>query len=124
MGGLVALGTTTQFADTLTRPALAQVPPTEPPSWLRDDHFLPHDDHLSQSQDEEQIGEEHNQKVLELDVHIRPSNNIERTLSLFDTSETSDAMENGQGFLEKNLSDFFDIQIFSTVYFGSKKEPH
>ena len=32
--------------------------------------------------------------------------------------------ENGAGFLEKNLSDFFDIQIFSTVYFGSKREPH
>ena len=30
----------------------------------------------------------------------------------------------GSGFLEKNLSDFFDIQIFSTVYFGSRQEPH
>jgi len=43
--------------------------------------------------------------------------------------DTSDAINglsgNGhQGFLEKNLSDFFDIQIFSTVYFGSKREPH
>ena len=26
--------------------------------------------------------------------------------------------------MEKNLSDFFDIQIFSTVYFGSQHEPH
>ena len=64
--------------------------------------------------------------MLELDVHIRPSNNVERTLALYDTSDpaANRGMENGQGFLEKNLSDFFDIQIFSTVYFGSKKEPH
>ncbi len=35
-----------------------------------------------------------------------------------------DTMSNHAGFLEKNLSDFFDIQIFSTVYFGSQHEPH
>ena len=42
-----------------------------------------------------------------------------------DTADENDANSSKhQGFLEKNLSDFFDIQIFSTVYFGSKREPH
>ena len=34
--------------------------------------------------------------------------------------DTESIAEGGSGFLEKNLSDFFDIQIFSTVYFGSR----
>ena len=72
-------------------------------------------------------------KMLELDVHVKPrEKEVSHLLSLFaDASldDTSDAINglsgNGhQGFLEKNLSDFFDIQIFSTVYFGSKREPH
>lgn len=52
-------------------------------------------------------------------------------LSLYGTDEEeSEDSENGimdnshVGYLEKNLSDFFDIQIFSTVYFGSQREPH
>ena len=61
--------------------------------------------------------------MIELDVHVKPANNVQRTLSLYQDNNNMTA-DNGQGFLEKNLSDFFDIQIFSTVYFGSKKEPH
>ena len=51
---------------------------------------------------------------------------LKRMLSLYSTETTpEDPSTNGlessnhAGYLEKNLSDFFDIQIFSTVYFGS-----
>ena len=70
-------------------------------------------------------------KVLELDVHIKPRGNISHALALYSednptsTTDSNDSSSNGgPGFLEKNLSDFFDIQIFSTVYFGSRREPH
>jgi len=71
--------------------------------------------------------------MLELDVEIKPrEKEPSHLLSLFAGDDSNDTLEainglsgNGhQGFLEKNLSDFFDIQIFSTVYFGSKREPH
>ena len=65
--------------------------------------------------------------MLELDVHIKPTGNVNHALALYldENNETGPSTpENGAGFLEKNLSDFFDIQIFSTVYFGSKREPH
>ena len=68
------------------------------------------------------------EKVLELDLQIRPAETSNRFLTLFEMDE-EDGIEdntaiNGRGFLEKNLADFFDIQIFSTVYFGSQHEPH
>ena len=47
--------------------------------------------------------------------------NIRSTNSLIEEEQVATG---GSGFLEKNLSDFFDIQIFSTVYFGSRNEPH
>lgn len=36
----------------------------------------------------------------------------------------SDADPDDQSYFEKNLDDFFSIQVFSTVYFGSRHEPH
>ena len=79
----------------------------------------------------------HTGKMLELDLHVKPVGDLSGALalmsmvshfnklliSLIDVDEEGMG-EGGSGFLEKNLSDFFDIQIFSTVYFGSKQEPH
>ena len=55
-------------------------------------------------------------KVLELDVHIKPRGNISHALALYSeenptpTNDSNDSSSNGgPGFLEKNLSDFFDI---------------
>ena len=58
-------------------------------------------------------------QVLELDLHIRPVGNVSGALALLNADDDEIAT-GGSGFLEKNLSDFFDIQIFSTVYFGSR----
>jgi hypothetical protein len=62
-------------------------------------------------------------QVLELDLHIRPVGTASGHMALLGDEEEQVAT-GGSGFLEKNLSDFFDIQIFSTVYFGSRNEPH
>ena len=68
------------------------------------------------------------EKVLELDLQIRPAETSKRFLTLYEMDDDEGVEDNtainGQGFLEKNLADFFDIQIFSTVYFGSQHEPH
>jgi len=56
-------------------------------------------------------------RVLELDVHIKPRGDIGHALALYveDNNPTATAADNeasgngGPGFLEKNLSDFFDI---------------
>ena len=68
------------------------------------------------------------EKVLEFDVQVRPAE-PNRLLALYETEsghedEINEAINGRQGYLEKHLSDFFDIQIFSTVYFGSRHEPH
>lgn len=47
---------------------------------------------------------------------------VDRSVALFHHDEG--ILHEGFGYLEKNLQDFFDIQIFSTVYFGSNLEPH
>lgn len=68
------------------------------------------------------------QKFFELDVEVRPAEPTKKFLALYEldseSGQDANTATNGQGFLEKNLSDFFDIQIFSTVYFGSQHEPH
>ena len=68
------------------------------------------------------------EKVLEFDVQVRPAE-PNRLLALYESEsghedEINEAINGRQGYLEKHLSDFFDIQIFSTVYFGSRHEPH
>jgi len=70
-------------------------------------------------------------KVLEFDLMARPAEPPSHILALFATeeptatdSEANSTENKAPGFLEKSLSDFFDIQIFSTVYFGSQHQPH
>ena len=110
VGGLITLGT---LCDNLTRPAFAQGV---------DDKILFLQDHLENETNS-------TSKFFEFDVGIRPANNVNRLLSLYANEEPSDdgieqELNGHKGYLEKNLSDFFDIQIFSTVYFGSRHEPH
>ena len=83
-----------------------------------------HPDHITYNK-----GSKLPEKVLEFDVQIRPAQPANPFLQLYENESAPEAdmneADNGRkGFLEKNLSDFFDIQIFSTVYFGSKHEPH
>jgi len=47
---------------------------------------------------------------MELDVYVKPVNNLRIPIALYDDNlANGSSSENGQGFLEKNLSDFFDI---------------
>ena len=65
--------------------------------------------------------------MLELDLKMRPSENINRALALYTDDFDDEAEQNDSETLkmiEKDLDDFFDIQIYSTVYFGSQLEPH
>lgn len=53
--------------------------------------------------------------MLELDVHIKPRGDVGHALALYVEDNPTDGNLNessangGPGFLEKNLSDFFDI---------------
>ena len=125
VGGLVASATigTTLLTDTLTRPTYAQEAAASLSSYdyshdleEESDLFLNSNDH-----DEEFIHhdlletdrETDGPKVLELDVHIRPTNSVSLpVMALFSeesSEENNELDDNGAGFLEKNLSDFFDI---------------
>ena len=99
--GLVALGITL-FADTLTRPAFGQqLPSTDSLELVHSERFL---------YDDEVIKEEKAPKIMELDVYVKPVNNLRIPIALYDDNQANgSSSENGQGFLEKNLSDFFDI---------------
>ena len=118
VGGLVTAASigTTPLADTLIRPAYAQ-------HEIYEEQMVQEHEDTFLNDEPERTG-----KFLELDVHIRPSNSVNfAAMALFSEEsdlENMESADNKVGFLEKNLSDFFDIQIFSTVYFGSKREPH
>ena len=127
VGGLLSL----MLTDTLTRPAFAQASGR----FERDDQVL----FLAETVNEFTGSNKAINSTggfFELDVEIRPAHKVEglteeliseKLLSLFATDDNK--MDNSEdpnhaGYLEKNLQDFFDIQIFSTVYFGSRHEPH
>ena len=61
--------------------------------------------------------------MMEFNIQARPAGNssLNRLMQLH-SRDSKDGVIGG--WLEKDLEDFFDIQIFSTVYFGSQKEPH
>ena len=50
-------------------------------------------------------------RVFELDVHIKPRGDVTHALALYAEEDGNEASSNDSspGFLEKNLSDFFDI---------------
>ena len=66
----------TLFADTLTRPAFGQpLSATDSSEWVHSESFL-NDDNL--------IKEEKAPKIMELDVHIKPVNNLRIPIALYD----------------------------------------
>ena len=64
--------------------------------------------------------------MVELPLRFESAGSDKRILALYEGEAATEekTKQQRQGFLEKDLSDFFDIQIFSTVYFGSRHEPH
>ena len=72
------------------------------------------------------VGPHKRSQIMEFDIQARPAGNssLNRLMQLHSRDSEDGGRLDATGWLEKDLEDFFDIQIFSTVYFGSQKEPH